>query len=258
MIYCFDLDLTLCDTLGNDYMNSKPRLDTIALVNRLHDEGNVIKIFTSRGAKSGRDWWLFTVDQLKEWGVKYSELIMTKPDTDYFIDDKNVSLATLQGADPALVQVFVQAYRDTKKILICGNGGLAAESSHFAAEMMGTYAFEVYLPCFALTTDTALITALANDIGFENVFSHQVQTIGQVGDIFVGMTTTQSKNVVKASGIAERLQLHTVMICGRKSDVGAEFIVRMDGKDVAEIQNSTIQFLHALAYNIKKELWESR
>lgn len=91
VIYCFDVDGTLCDTAGSDYENSTPRMDIISKVNQLYDRGNIIKIFTGRGATSGIDWREFTEKQLKAWGVKYHELIMGKPDADIFIDNKAVN-----------------------------------------------------------------------------------------------------------------------------------------------------------------------
>ena len=88
MIYCFDIDGTLCDTEDSDYKNSIPRKDIISRVNELYESGHTIKIFTGRGATSGIDWREFTEKQLLSWGVKYHELIMGKPKADIFIDDK--------------------------------------------------------------------------------------------------------------------------------------------------------------------------
>ena len=92
MIYCFDIDGTLCDDLLGDYENSTPDMGIIAKVNQLHDEGHAIKIFTGRGSKTGIDWREFTKKQLESWGVKYHELIFGKPVADIFIDDKAVNV----------------------------------------------------------------------------------------------------------------------------------------------------------------------
>ena len=90
MIFCFDLDNTLCITVDGDYKNSKPIKDRIAKVNNLYDEGNTIKIFTARGSKTGINWMELTKIQLASWGIQHHELILGKPDTDLFIDDKAV------------------------------------------------------------------------------------------------------------------------------------------------------------------------
>jgi len=93
MIYCFDLDGTLCNNLPEgDYESRTPYMDVIDKVNRLYDEGHTIKIFTGRGSRSGIDWRELTQSQLKFWGVKYHELIMGKPEAHVFVDDKAVNI----------------------------------------------------------------------------------------------------------------------------------------------------------------------
>ena len=92
-IFCFDIDGVLCNNEPEaDYEHRIPNMTAIARVNKLYDEGHTIKIFTGRGSKSGIDWREFTEKQLKEWGVKYHELIMGKPHADVFIDDRAVNV----------------------------------------------------------------------------------------------------------------------------------------------------------------------
>ncbi len=92
MIYCFDIDGTICDTDGNNYPASVPFEDVIDKIKDLYSEGHTIKMFTARGSVSGKDWTEFTEQQLKEWGVPYHELIMNKkPHYDILIDDKAIS-----------------------------------------------------------------------------------------------------------------------------------------------------------------------
>ena len=89
MIYCFDLDNTLCLTESNIYEESKPIKDRIETVNRLYEEGNTIIIHTARGCVSGKNWWYFTVEQLKGWGVKFHTLRTgIKFGADIFVDDR--------------------------------------------------------------------------------------------------------------------------------------------------------------------------
>lgn len=91
MIYCFDLDLTLCTGESSNYRKAKPIFSRIAIVNGLYDRGHIIKIFTGRGVTTGIDWIAVTENQLLDWGVKYHELIMNvKPPADYYIDDRAV------------------------------------------------------------------------------------------------------------------------------------------------------------------------
>ena len=89
MIYCFDLDNTLCLTKSNIYEESKPIKERIETVNRLYEEGNTIIIDTARGCVSGKNWWYFTVEQLKGWGVKFHTLRTgIKFGADIFVDDR--------------------------------------------------------------------------------------------------------------------------------------------------------------------------
>lgn len=91
MIYCFDLDNTLCLSSGEDYSKSTPQLERIARVNQLYDEGNTIVILTARGSVSGLDLEDLTRNQLDSWGVRYHTLQLGKPYADFYIDDKAVS-----------------------------------------------------------------------------------------------------------------------------------------------------------------------
>jgi len=88
----FDLDNTLCYTKGIDYEQAKPIRERIRKVNALYDKSHTIKIFTGRGSRSGINWRDLTLFQLKEWGVKYHELIMGKPVYDLFIDDSSCNV----------------------------------------------------------------------------------------------------------------------------------------------------------------------
>lgn len=90
MIYCFDLDGTLCSLTGGNYESARAIENRVKHVNRLFNEGHMIKIFTARGASSKKSWHELTQRQLKEWGVRHHELIMGKPDADLFIDDKAI------------------------------------------------------------------------------------------------------------------------------------------------------------------------
>ena len=89
--YVFDIDGTICTNTNGDYKNAKPYIERIHFINKLYDDGNVIKYFTARGSTTGIDWRKLTAKQLKEWNAQYHELILGKPDGDLFIDDKGVN-----------------------------------------------------------------------------------------------------------------------------------------------------------------------
>lgn len=98
-VWMFDIDGVICNTQGTDYPNSMPNYDNIAKINRLYDKGAFIKLFTGRGSVSGIDWMSVTEHQLKEWGVKYHELIFGKPHFDIFIDDHAYNIGDFEGLD---------------------------------------------------------------------------------------------------------------------------------------------------------------
>lgn len=91
MVYCFDLDGTLCNTDGNNYKDSTPKKERIKIVNSLYENGHTILIDTARGCVSGKNYFFFTMDQLKSWGVKFHTLRTgVKFGADIFIDDKGI------------------------------------------------------------------------------------------------------------------------------------------------------------------------
>ena len=154
-----------------------------------------------------------------------------------------------------LAGLIIDAHLKGNKVLSCGNGGLCAESEHFSAELVGKYAFDEYVPCISLTSNTCIITAIANDLGYAEVFAHQVKVMGKPRDILIAMTTSRSLNILNAINTGKQKGLVTVAICSRKSGLlDCDFAYRMSGDDVAEIQNNTIQFLHKVAYEVKRSL----
>ena len=88
MKYIVDIDGTICETINKDYVNSVPNKDRIAEINRLFDEGNEIHYWTARGSMSGNDYLSLTVNQLNEWGCKYTTANVGKPVYDIWVDDK--------------------------------------------------------------------------------------------------------------------------------------------------------------------------
>ena len=92
MIYCFDIDGTICSSVKNsDYPSAIPFENMLEKINQLYDEGNTIYFMTARGSVSGKDWTEFTSKQLNDWGVRHHELVMGKAHYDLLIDDKAVN-----------------------------------------------------------------------------------------------------------------------------------------------------------------------
>lgn len=91
MIYCFDIDGTLCTNTWGEYEQAEPYPAAIDAVNRLHDEGHVILLYTARGSTTGVDWRALTAEQLLRWNVRYHELHFGKPTADVYVDDRAVN-----------------------------------------------------------------------------------------------------------------------------------------------------------------------
>jgi D-sedoheptulose 7-phosphate isomerase len=116
----------------------------------------------------------------------------------------------------AAADLMIEGLRRGGKIMFCGNGGSAAESQHFAAELMGRYLRDRRpLPALALTVDTSALTAIGNDYSFDDVFARQLTGIGRAGDVIVGISTSgKSKNVLKAFQVAQTLGIGRVALTG--------------------------------------------
>lgn len=108
------------------------------------------------------------------------------------------------------------ALAEGRKVLICGNGGSASDSEHFAAELLGRYKRErPGLPCIALTKDSATVTAIANDYGYDEVFARQVGALGKAGDVLIAISTSgRSKNVIRAIQAAQLKRMTVISLTG--------------------------------------------
>jgi D-sedoheptulose 7-phosphate isomerase len=153
-------------------------------------------------------------------------------------------------------QALVERLLADGKILIFGNGGSAADSQHFAAELVGRFLHERRaLPALALTTDTSALTALGNDYGYEHVFARQVEAHGRGGDVAIGISTSgRSPNVLMALQKARAGGLLTVGLTGRGGGKMADlcdFLI-----DVPHQETARIQEVHAMVIHILCELIE--
>lgn len=181
------------------------------------------------------------------------------------------SIAAKQQAAEVLAEPAAQAARlimtclmNDGKILICGNGGSAADAQHFAAEMTGRFEKErMELAAVALTTDTSALTAIGNDYGFEHIFSKQVRALGKAGDILVGISTSgNSGNVIEAIKAAHERDMRIIALTGRD---GGKIAARLKDEDIllnvphqrtARIQESHIVLIHALCDCVDAMLME--
>jgi D-sedoheptulose 7-phosphate isomerase len=151
----------------------------------------------------------------------------------------------------SLANLALQTLKNGNKILICGNGGSAADAQHFAAELTGRYKSErISLPAIALTTDTSAITAIGNDYGYDEVFARQLSGVGNSGDLLIGISTSgNSTNILKALKIAKQKGIKTAGLSGKgggEMNSLCDINVVVPSNDTARIQEMHILIIHTI------------
>ena len=154
---------------------------------------------------------------------------------------------------------LVATLANNGKVLVAGNGGSAAEAQHFAAELVGRFKRERDpYAALALTADTATLTAIANDYGYDQVFARQVRAFGQPGDIFVAFSSSgESENLVRAAQVAHDLGLTVVAVtCDRPNRLAslASLALRIPSVDTPVTQELHMVVTHVLCDIVESEL----
>jgi len=144
-----------------------------------------------------------------------------------------------------------------QKVLVFGNGGSATDAQHFAAELVGRFGHERRgLPVVALTADSAILTSVANDMGFDRVFSRQVEALGRAGDVAMGITTSgTSGNVNRGLERARESGLKTIGLTGRDGGVTGRLVdvhVNVPGVTSAQVQEVHRTVLHVMCELIER------
>jgi len=157
---------------------------------------------------------------------------------------------TMPAAIASAGTALANALKSGRKALACGNGGSAADSQHFAAEIVGRFERErPGMPAIALTVDTSALTAIANDYDFDRVFSKQVEALGQPGDVLLGISTSgNSRNVVEAIKAAHAKGMVVIALTGRDGGAMAKMLRPGDHHlNVAHPRTMRVQEVHLLA-----------
>jgi D-sedoheptulose 7-phosphate isomerase len=158
-----------------------------------------------------------------------------------------------------LVETCLTACRNGKKLVLFGNGGSAADAQHIATELIVRYEVDgAPIMAMALTTDTSVLTAVANDYSFEDIFSRQVEGLCREGDVAIGISTSgQSENIIRGLNMAKKVGAHAVGLVGR--DGGrmkgiADPLVIVPVTDTGRIQEMHIMLGHMLCSALEQEL----
>jgi len=189
----------------------------------------------------------------------------------YIIKQSDVSLEIVESVKAKqkmdvetitkVAQAMIECFKRNGKVLICGNGGSAADAQHVAGEMVGRFKKErSALPCIALTTDTSVITAYANDYSFDDIFSRQVEALGENNDVLIGISTSgNSKNIIKAMETAKVKGLTTIGLTGingGKMKALCDICFTVPSDNTPRIQECHITAFHIICNLIEKELFK--
>jgi D-sedoheptulose 7-phosphate isomerase len=178
------------------------------------------------------------------------------------IDVKRAVIAQCVDAVVDAAADLSAALQSGHKLLICGNGGSAADSQHLAAEFVSTLTMDYERPAIAaiaLTTDTSILTAIANDYGFDRVFARQVQALGHSGDVLLGISTSgNSKVVVEAVEAAKKIGIRTIGLLGRDGGQLAGLVdhpIVVPSPVTMHIQESHLALYHILVAIVERTLY---
>lgn len=191
-------------------------------------------------------------------------MAIDKQITDYFTRHAQVVETTAQELTPQLArcaELLAVALADGKKILIAGNGGSAADAQHFAAELVGRFLLERRgLPAIALTTDSSILTAVANDYGFERVFARQVEALAIAGDVVIGISTSgNSANILAAFAAGRQCGCVTIGLLGRDGGAIAAQVdlpLIVGCAETPHIQEMHVTIIHLLCKLIEEQLFK--
>lgn len=180
---------------------------------------------------------------MKEYITK--ELLRNRDLIDQLLKDEFVEVVI------DIVNVCVKCLEDGNKILLAGNGGSAADAQHISAEFVSRFNFDrPGLAAIALTTDSSILTAIGNDYGYENLFSRQIDSIGQRGDVFLGISTSgNSANILKALEKSKEKGLLTVGLTGKSETEmhkNCDYVFRVPSLSTPKIQECHIIIGHMI------------
>jgi len=195
--------------------------------------------------------------------------MMNDPDILHLSLDSHIQSlesTVLQSASviAVLTRLLCEQFRSGHKLMLCGNGGSAADAQHIAGEFVNHFRFNrSALPALALTTDSSILTCIGNDISFDDVFSRQVEALGKPGDILVALSTSgRSPNILKALDTAHSIGVTTVGFTGldgrEKMMPKCDYCLIVPSKDTPRIQECHEFIFHVICEVVELKLFPSR
>lgn len=154
---------------------------------------------------------------------------------------------------------IITALKNNKKILIAGNGGSASDAQHFAGEIVGRFLLERKgMAAIALNTDTSVITCIANDYSYDDIFSRQIEGLGQEGDIFIGISTSgNSKNIINAVEMSKNKNIYTITLLGKDGgqlkEISDNYLL-LPYNSTARVQEHHIMAIHLICEIVEEQM----
>lgn len=187
---------------------------------------------------------------------KIQQIIRTSIDTKQQILDNAELLAEIEK----VAETITNAFKTGNRVYFCGNGGSAADAQHLAAEFSGRfYTDRKALPAEALHCNTSYLTAVANDYGYDVVYSRMIDGIGQETDVLVGLSTSgNSENIFKAFEVAKQKKMITIAFTGEtggKMKALSDYLINIPSKDTPRIQESHIMIGHIICQLVEEKIF---
>ena len=182
----------------------------------------------------------------------YEHLSQRKIVLDQMLFDEN-----LHRSVENVIDVCIKCFKDSKKIMLAGNGGSAGDAQHMAGELVSKFMFNrPGLSAIALTSNSSIVTAIGNDFGYEQIFSRQLEALGQAGDVFVGYSTSGlSKNILTGFEIAKKNGLITIGFTGRGDNPMiklCDHLIQVPSDETPKIQEGHLILGHIICEQIEK------
>ena len=176
------------------------------------------------------------------------------------IDTKKALLSANLNVIREIADVIIKAYKDKRCVYLIGNGGSAADAQHIAGELIGRFKINRRpLPAIALTTDTSVITAIANDFGYETCFARQIEALAKPGDILLAFSTSgNSKGILNAVQVAKSLRAITIGFTGKDGGLlksVVDICLKIPSDNTPRIQECHITVGHIICSIVEKEIF---